>query len=156
MKTILFPDFYTDSSVFQAAELYWKTLVEELATKHGQKDDWVSWRNHTYADGTPYARDGGNVTMLDLCNHRIGRAINIQQWPSSPEDGSEPSMSAWTGRTHTFLDDDIVTIEELTLNIEMTQDAVSVARDLIDLWMEPDVEVATLEEVIRSRIPSSD
>lgn len=151
MNRILFPDVYTDDEAYLAAVAYWERMVERIAIDHLQSGEWKPWGLRTYANGTPFPRDGGAITLLCWRNQDLNRAVEVLQWPPSSED-PRLEMSAWIKDTLAPAGDELLPVHVLMLNLILTDESASIAEALISAWMEPGNDPAMLKRLIETRL----
>jgi hypothetical protein len=142
----LFPDFLENSESYEAAETYWKDLVEQTMADVGESPaDWVAYIPRNYADGRTPIRTPGNP-IIDRCNRKLDRAFQIVQHPPA---GPEIDFAAWI---NTYEDEKAVGADvpgsELVLSLSLSDESATLARELLKKWLTPSSSRADVEELI--------
>lgn len=144
MVTPLYGRFLEEQAEYDAAERFWEELFREVV---GSADalEWHRWRPRAYANGTPLERDGN--PMFDTLNSRLRRALQVIQWPA---ESSAIEISAWISEMVVERADQLLPVEELTINLSLSRESASIARSLISEWVNEAVPVDVVRERIRA------
>lgn len=144
MVTPLYGRFLEEQAEYDAAERFWEELFRDIVgSAHAR--DWHRWRPRTYANGTPLERDGN--PMFDTLNIRLRRALQVIQWPV---ESSAVEISAWISEIVVERADQLLPVEELTINLSLSRESASIARSLISQWVNEEVPVDVVRERIRA------
>lgn len=144
MSHRLYPRFLENPEEYRACEQFWRDLVAAVATSLGQGDNWEPWIPHVFADGrTPVEEDGNPIA--DGRSLRRNRAFRVIQ---SAGEGSTP-LVAWI---KTYGDDyPELPHDELVLNLVLSEQSASQARELLRAWMAPETTLDEMRVLIRER-----
>lgn len=150
----LHPRFLEERAEYEASERFWRAMFQELAVRTGGEADWRPWRPRTYVNGLPYEEDGNPI--FDALNDRLGRAIQVTQWPV---EGDAVDIVGWIARVPVEAIDEVRWVPELTISLSLTVESAAVAKHLLATWMDETTTVeamqSLLDEVARPGRPGS-
>lgn len=147
----LFPRFLESDREYEAAEAFWASLFHELIGPAGGTGDWKPWRSNCYVNPIPVERDGNPIFAVVGVSR--GRALQVIQW--APEsDGVE--IAAWVAQVPGPPEGAAEFIDELTINLSLSDESARLARRLVALWLRDDLPVCEMAEQIRQILPTYD
>ncbi|MEA3445547.1 MAG: hypothetical protein U9R19_12575 [Bacteroidota bacterium] len=139
MNNYLFESFLDDKVVYKKNVTFWNSIIKSLFIQENiSYSEYIStcdgYGNEFY-DGNP------------ICNFKIdnlNKAVKIVQ--NEPGD-SQIKFSAWIIETE-LADNQL--IDELVINIELTQETILVAIDLIHAWILSDLTKFRMKRYIET------
>ena len=136
--------FLEDPDEYRASENYWANLARNIA-RDLQVEEWRPWIPRSYADGTPFERDGNPI--FDARSEKLGRAYKIiQHAPTS----SEVEIAAWLKHyPEEYVD---LPRDELVINLGLSEESAAKAEELLRKWMVPQTTVQEMQELL-DRLP---
>jgi hypothetical protein len=145
MAMQLFEGFLEHPETYDACERFWDSLVSELAAQHGP-NDWRQWTSRTWGNGTPM-REGN--PMCDARSTRLDRALRVIQ--EEPE-GPEHFVVAYMEHQREF---DEWPSHELVISLTLSEETLTVARQMLSLWLDPATTVELMTAMIDRIAPPS-
>jgi hypothetical protein len=146
----LYPALLENEDQYRSAEAYWHKLVGTIASRVGQKGEWLPWMPRTFVDGTPLPRDGNPI--FEARSSRLARALQVIQ---SPPESDDVEIAAWL-RSFDYSDSGGPGYtEEMTINLSLSRESSAIAAKLIELWMDPSVSGERMKEIIQERAGES-
>lgn len=139
----LFPDFLLSAESYRRVERYWRNLVDEIATRHGQQGDWRPWQKRSFLNGSEMPRDGNPV--FDARSEKLARAVRIIQ---SPPESDGVEIAGWIDTFDFSAADGPGFTEELVVNLALSEESAAIAASLLDQWMERDVSRERMEDIV--------
>lgn len=144
----LFEDFLNDPGEYEACELFWKQLVQDVAESLGQTGEWQPWIPRYYGDGiTPMEQDGNPI--FDGRSQKLNRAFRIIQQPTVSD---EVEIAAWLNHEEEYIE---LPRDEMVINLCLSQEAAELARTLLRYWMTPTTSKEDMESFIDRTIEQS-
>jgi hypothetical protein len=141
----LHADFLESEAAYRASQRFWRNVIDEVAKSMLQQNEWTPWEPKHFLDGTPMPRDGNPI--LDARSERRKRAIRVIQ---SPPERSDVEIAAWIDAFDFSEAGGPAFTEELVLNLSLSEESASIARQLIKSWMDESVSRERMEDFIMS------
>ena len=139
MVRILFGDFLENKEQYEACEVYWIQLIEEIAQSLGQAGEWQQWMSRTYGDGiTPLERDGNPIA--DARSQKLDRALRIIQDRVTDD---EFEIGGWVTTEKEFLD--VLPKDEMVIWLTLSEESAEAAKQLLEKWMTPETTPAEMK-----------
>jgi hypothetical protein len=150
MVTHLYPDFLRSDVVYRQAASFWRHVLEDVASSHGQLGEWLPWRPETYVDNSAIPHDVRPIA--DARSARLSRAVTLLQHEPTE---STIEIAAWI-EVRGPEDDKASRTEDLTINLALSEESLVVARRLIDHWMDPSISRERIQDLIQASLSSND
>lgn len=143
MATLLYTNFLHDTSIYDAAEAFWKTHFDELAEAHG-------FSYHPYIN--TIMRSGrklydGNPIYSALAP-TLNRGVRIIQ--EEPEEGEELYISGWLDTME--LSQDRPPINELVIALILSEETQPIAAQWIQAWVVEQVSAEEMDKLIAEQM----
>lgn len=137
-QQLLFPNFLKDKAEYLKSRAFWKEQFDKLVEEHG-------FSYTPYLNEEPLEYDGNPV--FNAWIPKMGRGVRIIQVEAEDEG---PELSAWLDSME--IKEGFV-VQELVLDLVLSQSSKQVALDLIDHWLVQLNSLPEMEEII-GNIPS--
>lgn len=145
MPKLLYADFLESKSVYNLAQGFWNKLITSLVASHG-------YTHRPYINqqqGGKKEYDGNPIFSAYI--PKINKAIRIIQ--VSPEEEGD-DISAWIDNVE--LPKKKKAIQELVIDIKLTQQAKRLAKQLIELWVTGKLTDSLMSNILDNQnLPSS-
>jgi hypothetical protein len=142
--SLIFPRLLDDDQQWLDAHEYWRQLVELVAGAAGINGEWKSWYPTTFADGvTPIPRE--DLAVYEARCEPLGRAVYINQRRPKSLD-YKGDIAAWVKPNIRFAD--MPAVDELVINLVLTDENVALCRQLLENWMDPSISWEAMENLI--------
>jgi len=139
----MFRDFLFFEGEYRRAETFWRELVARVAHENGQAGDWSSWLTQVFGNGARFPVS--DLSICDARSQKLGRALRIQ---AAPPLGERVEIGAWVHEYDLPIEGAPWLSAELHVHVVASEEAVSVVRALVDLWMRKSTTVSEMNEGI--------
>jgi hypothetical protein len=128
-----FGNFLNDPTEYDAAERYWATLFEDIASKTPNQK-WEKWFDNVYANGQKIL-DGNPI--LSRLNTESRKGVRVIQ--DEPQD-NDSHIGAWL--------DSYETIRELVISCVLSDKTEGIVKDLITAYIVNDLSDNEMQSLI--------
>ncbi len=139
MSRLLFENFLNNSSEYERAVAFWDELVRGGLKKQFDSEEWKSWLNTSFENGSP-DRDGNPIVSY-ISNSRH-KAIKIVQLPPCDLVTIDASIRL-------FAPNDPEEIPYLEIIAVLTEKTAAIAKGIIEIWLASDEPITVVDSRIK-------